>query len=238
MTVPYPSTRCQTDVLCRRRRGETLLMRLNLAAVADAPNLRPSPRCDDEAFIRRATLDYDRPASHLRSNVESFLADPAKSNAVTICIETLLLASEDFRRLLDLPLVRHVVDQWNTFASGCRQNLLPMGSQLRCARRQAVGQTGSRESLLRPAASDRKRSDELLRTSSKSPEDMTENACQAFLGLSIGCAKCHNHPLEKWTNDQYYAMANMFARVRAKGWGGDGRNGDGHSNAVCREFQR
>jgi hypothetical protein len=33
--------------------------------------------------------------------------------------------------------------------------------------------------------------------------------------------------LEKWTNDQYYAMANMFARVRAKGWGGDARNGDG-----------
>ncbi|HEX4414100.1 MAG TPA: DUF1549 domain-containing protein [Lacipirellulaceae bacterium] len=59
------------------------------------------------------------------------------------------------------------------------------------------------------------------------PEDMSENICQAFLGLSIGCAKCHNHPLEKWTNDQYYAMANMFARVHAKGWGGEGRNGDG-----------
>jgi hypothetical protein len=56
---------------------------------------------------------------------------------------------------------------------------------------------------------------------------MTENISQAFLGLSIGCAKCHNHPLEKWTNDQYYAMANLFARVRAKGWGGEARNGDG-----------
>ena len=33
------------------------------------------------------------------------------------------------------------------------------------------------------------------------PENMTENVSQAFLGLSIGCAKCHNHPLEKWTND-------------------------------------
>ena len=62
---------------------------------------------------------------------------------------------------------------------------------------------------------------------SQSPEEMTENASQAFLGLSIGCAKCHNHPLEKWTNDQYYAMANMFARVKAKGWGGDAGSGDG-----------
>ena len=56
---------------------------------------------------------------------------------------------------------------------------------------------------------------------------MAENVSQAFLGLSIGCAKCHNHPLEKWTNDQYYAFANLFARVRAKGWGGDPRGGDG-----------
>ena len=61
----------------------------------------------------------------------------------------------------------------------------------------------------------------------QTPEEMTENACKAFMGLSIGCAKCHNHPLEKWTNDQYYAVANMFSRVKAKGWGGDGRNGDG-----------
>ncbi len=59
------------------------------------------------------------------------------------------------------------------------------------------------------------------------PESMSENVAQAFLGLSIGCAKCHNHPLEKWTNQQYYAMANLFSRVRAKGWGGDPRSGDG-----------
>ena len=56
---------------------------------------------------------------------------------------------------------------------------------------------------------------------------MAENVSQAFLSLSINCARCHNHPLEKWTNDQYYQFANLFSRVRAKGWGGDPRNGDG-----------
>jgi hypothetical protein len=50
----------------------------------------------------------------------------------------------------------------------------------------------------------------------KDPQDMAETTTQAFLGLSIGCAKCHNHPLEKWTNAQYYATANLFARVRTK----------------------
>jgi hypothetical protein len=59
------------------------------------------------------------------------------------------------------------------------------------------------------------------------PESMAENVSQAFLSLSIQCAHCHNHPLEKWTNDQYYQFANLFARVRGKGWGGDARSGDG-----------
>ena len=59
------------------------------------------------------------------------------------------------------------------------------------------------------------------------PENMAENVSQAFLSTSLNCAKCHDHPLERWTNDQYYAFANLFSRVRAKGWGGDARSGDG-----------
>jgi len=38
----------------------------------------------------------------------------------------------------------------------------------------------------------------------------------AFLGMSITCARCHNHPLEKWTQKQYFQMANLFARVGLK----------------------
>ncbi len=54
------------------------------------------------------------------------------------------------------------------------------------------------------------------------PADLSENTSQALLGMSINCAKCHNHPMEKWTNDQYYQMANLFARVRTKSGPGDG----------------
>ena len=54
------------------------------------------------------------------------------------------------------------------------------------------------------------------------PRLMSETTSLAFLGMSINCAKCHNHPMEKWTNDQYYKMANLFARVRAKSGPGDG----------------
>ncbi len=48
------------------------------------------------------------------------------------------------------------------------------------------------------------------------PTRMAEAVSQTFLGMSIQCAKCHNHPMEKWTNDQYYGFASLFARVRTK----------------------
>src|SRR6185295_18667544 len=54
------------------------------------------------------------------------------------------------------------------------------------------------------------------------PQDLAETVSVAFLGTSINCARCHNHPLEKWTNDQYYGMSNLFSRVRSKDVPGDG----------------
>jgi hypothetical protein len=53
--------------------------------------------------------------------------------------------------------------------------------------------------------------------------DLSEKTAVTFLGISTNCAKCHNHPMEKWTNSDYYAYANLFARVRMKnGAGGEG----------------
>lgn len=48
------------------------------------------------------------------------------------------------------------------------------------------------------------------------PEELAENVSQGFLGIRVQCAKCHNHPLEKWTQNEYYGMANLFARVKYK----------------------
>jgi hypothetical protein len=50
----------------------------------------------------------------------------------------------------------------------------------------------------------------------RDPLDTSENMAQAFLGITITCAHCHNHPLAKWTQKDYYGMANLFARVRLK----------------------
>jgi hypothetical protein len=50
----------------------------------------------------------------------------------------------------------------------------------------------------------------------KDTVDLAENVTQAFLGQRLTCARCHNHPLEKWTQRQYYQFANLFARVGQK----------------------
>ena len=50
----------------------------------------------------------------------------------------------------------------------------------------------------------------------KETTELNENFSMAFLGMSITCARCHNHPLEKWTQKQYYQMANLFARIGMK----------------------
>jgi len=41
-----------------------------------------------------------------------------------------------------------------------------------------------------------------------------ESVAQAFLGTRIGCAKCHNHPLERYTQDDFYHFAAYFSRVK------------------------
>jgi hypothetical protein len=50
----------------------------------------------------------------------------------------------------------------------------------------------------------------------KDVAELTEATSVTFMGMSITCARCHNHPLEKWTQDQYWSMANLFSRVALK----------------------
>ena len=46
--------------------------------------------------------------------------------------------------------------------------------------------------------------------------EVADSVAQAFLGTRIGCAKCHNHPLEKYTQDDYYHFAAFFSKVSLK----------------------
>ncbi|MEM9367003.1 MAG: DUF1549 and DUF1553 domain-containing protein [Planctomycetota bacterium] len=222
LRVPYPNAiDAQTFVDAPRR---NFIDELNLQQLANL-HLIPSPRCDDHVFLRRVTIDTvgRLPTEQEVSAFDESLAASDVRAARDEVIER-LLSSEDF------------VDYWSYRFSDI---LLINGNKLRPAAvkayyawlRDCIARSVPWDEMVREILTATGVSTENGATNfyalHQTPEDMTENACQAFLGLSIGCARCHNHPLEKWTNDQYYSMANLFARVRAKGWGGETRNGDG-----------
>ncbi len=50
----------------------------------------------------------------------------------------------------------------------------------------------------------------------KEPTALAESTAQLFLGVRMQCAKCHNHPFERWSQDDYYGLAAVFARVKTK----------------------
>lgn len=218
VSVPYAHI-LPADAFTKTERHNWIDEHVN--AKLAALNIPPSPLCDDATFIRRAFLDTTGtlPTS---DEVRTFLADqlPGKREKL---IDSLLSRPE-------------FVDYWSYKWSDL---LLVSGARLRPLSVKAfyawihdsVAANTPWDQLAREVVTATGSTHEIgpanFYALHQDPEEMSETVAQAFLGLSINCAKCHNHPLEKWTNDQYYGMANLFSRVRAKGWGGDFRGGDG-----------
>lgn len=50
----------------------------------------------------------------------------------------------------------------------------------------------------------------------RSAQELAESTAQIFFGIRLQCAKCHNHPFERWTQDDYYHMVAWFAQLNAK----------------------
>jgi len=219
MTVPFAHE--IDDAVYEQAPRRNFIDDLNLAQLKTL-RLLPSPPADKATFIRRATIDALGRLPTIEETQE-YLADERPGNRSRLIDR--LLASEDY--------VAYWSYKWSDLLliNGTKLRPIAVESFYKWVQ-QAVRENRPWDQMIREVLTATGDAREQGATNfyaiHQSPEEMTENASQAFLGLSIGCAKCHNHPLEKWTNDQYYAMANLFARVRAKGWGGEPRNGDGH----------
>ncbi|MCI0359928.1 MAG: DUF1553 domain-containing protein [Planctomycetaceae bacterium] len=218
LTVPYPQdVPAETFAQAPRRNFLDEHVLAKLAAL----RVPPSPRCDDATFLRRAYLDTigTLPTA---DEARAFLADPA---------------ADKRDRLIDSLLNRpEFVDYWTykwadlLLLSGERLRPKALETYYKWIRQRVAANQPWDEfvrEIVTATGSTHENGAANFFALHQDPEMMAETTAQAFMGLSINCAKCHNHPLEKWTNDQYYAFANMFSRVRAKGWGGDYRGGDG-----------
>jgi hypothetical protein len=172
--------------------------------------LLPSGKCTDQEFIRRAYLDAlgVLPAPE---EVRTFMAstDPEKR-----------------QKLVDAVLARpEYVDYWT----------LKWGDLLRNSR-DKLGDKGmwSFYNWLRASFRENKPVDQLARELvtaqgstytvgpanffrvARTPADLAETTSQVFLGIRLACAKCHHHPFEKWSQDDYWQMAAFFSRVGLK----------------------
>lgn len=207
ITVPFPRTPPASVFDTAERRN--LIDGLVLDKLR-ALGIPPAPLVGDAQFIRRAFLDaagiLPTPAE-----VDEFLADRTPDRRARL-VDRLLQRPEfvDYwaYRWSDLLLVssRRLPSRgmWS-FSNWIRNSVAANKPWDRFAR-EIVTARGS--TLLNGAAN--------YFVLHKDPIDLSETTSQAFLGMSLTCSRCHNHPLEKWTLNDYYGMANLFARVRLK----------------------
>jgi hypothetical protein len=173
-------------------------------------SLPPSELCTDQEFVRRAYLDVcgilPTPAE-----VQKFLTDQ-DANKRSRLVDELLERPEyaDFWTL-----------KWSDVLRSSRKAVQIKGT--------FVFQQWLRDHLVRNTGFDEVVR-ELLTANGRTfanppanyyriardPQNLAETTVQLFFGIRMQCCKCHNHPFERWTQDDYYSMAAFFARVRQK----------------------
>ena len=184
---------------------ETVFKKLTMLGIP------PSPRADDATFMRRVHVDISGTLPS-ESEAAAFLADkdPLKRDKL-------------IDRLLDSPqYADYFANKWNLV--------------LRNKKRQANDLEGTYAFYQWIWASlyDNKPYDQMVRNiltasgdKSFNPaviwyrevdqiNEQVEDTAQLFLGLRIQCARCHHHPFEKWSQNDYYSFSAFFSRVGRK----------------------
>jgi hypothetical protein len=69
-------------------------------------------------------------------------------------------------------------------------------------------------------------------------KDLAESTAQLFLGIRLQCAQCHNHPYERWTQDDYLSLASFFTQIKRSRLGEAGPAGrpDRRQMAIALDF--
>ncbi len=175
-----------------------------------ALRILPSPLCSDSVFLRRAYLDA-LGILPTPEEVRSFLSD-SRPDKRTRLIDQLLERPEfaDFWALKWSDLLRNeekALDRKGVqiFHHWIRQ-WIAEGKPLNEFARQLIASRGS--TYRHPPAN--------FYRALRDPRTRAETTAQVFLGIRLQCAGCHNHPFDRWTQDDYHRLAAFFARVSYK----------------------
>src|SRR5262249_1003165 len=169
-----------------------------------AAGLTPAPAADDANFIRRATLDLAGrvPAT---SEVVSYVGSTEADKKMKLVDR--LLASPDFafhqRNEYDGRLMAGKGNgEWRDWLRKGLEESRPWPQFFR----EIV--------LPREDTPSGKAAAQFLKSRVANVDDMTNDTSRLFFGVSINCAKCHDHPpVPDWTQDHYFGMASFFNRT-------------------------
>jgi len=174
--------------------------------------IAPSDLCTDAEFLRRVSLDLTgQPPT--ADKVRAFLADGTESRKKREALIEELLASPGY------------ADYWgNKFADLLQCNSENLGKKGVWVFRTWIGQQFARnrpfdqfvrDLILAKGSTFENPAGNYLRAL-RDPDKMTEDISQTFLGVRFNCNKCHDHPFERWTQNQYYEFGAHFAQVAFK----------------------
>jgi hypothetical protein len=173
-------------------------------------SIPPSDVCTDQEFVRRAYLDLCGIIPTMEETKE-FLASTDRNKRARL-----------IDRMLDRPEYADFWTlKWSDVLRSSRKTIQEKGIH--------VFQDWLHEKILRNTGFDEIVRELLTAKGStfanppanyyriaRDPQNLAETTAQLFFGIRMQCAKCHNHPFERWTQDDYYSMAAFFARVKQK----------------------
>jgi hypothetical protein len=172
--------------------------------------LSPSPLCSDEEFFRRIHVDAIGTLPEPEA-VKKFLADkdPKKRDQA---IAAVLQRPEfvdfwaykwgDLLRINRTALEEKGMWSFHNWVRGCLRDNKPVDEFVR-------------DVVLAEGSTFTEGPANFYRIGNNA-EDWSETVSQVFLGVRMQCAKCHHHPFEKWSQDDYYGMAAFFVRLGTK----------------------
>ena len=183
-----------------------------VAAKWERMKIEPSGLCTDAEFIRRVYLDLTGlpPTSN---RVKSFIADKRPTREKRDALIDELIGSPEY--------VDHATNKWSDMLQVNSKFLGAEGSKIfrDWIHTEVEGNTPYDEfsyKILTASGSNKENPAASYYKILREPDAIMENTTHLFLATRFNCNKCHDHPFERWTQDQYYETAAFFAQVDLK----------------------
>lgn len=171
--------------------------------------IQPSALANDAAFLRRVTLDLTGQLP-TPDEVRAFLADPTPTKTKRAKLIDKLIARPAYTDYWTI--------KWGDLLQSSRKYLGEKGTfAFREWIHDSISANKPYDKMVRELLTSRGSSYEdpaanFFRVT-REPKPTMEKTTQVFLGVRMVCAQCHDHPFERWTQNQYYQMAAFFSAV-------------------------